>query len=491
MPHRDLEARLIQTIADTRLLSPGEGVLVGVSGGSDSVALLHLLNRMARQETWAFRLHVAHVDHQLRGEESSADAEFVRNISRDLGLPCTAEAVDVRAEAARSSASIEQAARQCRYAFYERTCLRLGLSTVALAHQADDNAETVLQRIVRGTGLRGLGGIRPARAIRPGSNIRVVRPLLSVARAELETYLRACDIPHRHDASNDLLSHTRNRLRHEVLPRLAEHVNPQVVDALVRLAEQARELDAYLSATCERMLESMVVEEREGELILHAPTLRRRARPIQTQLVRQALWRIGAGEGELTYGHFRAVTALAADDAGSRSLDLPGGVRVVRLYDRLVFGYAGGEEPATAGSDEVRVPLEGVVRLPDGVHELEVDGFAAVSEEIAVHLSRVGGRGDSSGEEWLDAEQIHPPLTARLRRDGDRFFPLGMPGMKKLSDFFIDEKIDVRARERTVLLCDRLGPIWVIPLRIDQRVRLTPATRQVMRVRVRRMDRAE
>jgi len=353
-------------------------------------------------------------------------------------------------------------------------------------HHADDNSETVLQRILRGTGFRGLVGIRPVRPLRGGSPIRIVRPLLPLRRADIERYLVERGIDFRRDSSNSSDAYTRNRVRHELLPLLRERYNPQVDEALTRLAEQARLHDAYLTETAERMLESLIIRHDGTSLELHAPGLTRRPRVIQTQLIRQAILRLGVGEAELTYGHIKSVAELAARTEGTKALHLPGGLRITRRYERLVMEIPGGESPGGSGDGiDTRVAMEGTTALPGYGLELSAEILSVDESQIEAYLSRRTDRGAVSYEEWMDADRVCPPLLARSRRPGDRFFPLGSSGMKKLSDFFIDQKIDAEQRQRAVILSDQLGPVWVVPFRIDERVRLSRATRRVLRLTAR------
>jgi len=493
MPKTDLEARFNQVIARERWLDSEDPVLLAVSGGADSVAMLSLFRGLNQQPDWSLPLIVAHVNHHLRGAASDGDAAFVQDLCRTWHVPCTIESADVAGRARAEKVSVEQAGREYRFELFERICLKAGMKVVALAHHADDNAETILHRIIRGAGLRGLAGIRPRRPLREGGDIDVIRPLLTFRRAEIEAYLAERGIAFRQDASNASLSHTRNRIRHELLPLLRERFNPQTEEALLRLAEQARGLNAYLAETGERMLDSLVVEHNDRQLILHCPPLLRKPRVIQTQLIRSAILRMGCPEGELTYGHLNAVADLAAGREGSKSLDLPAGMRVIRRYSRLVFERSPSGPPPRAAASEIRVASDGTTPLPGFGLEITVDQLPADEATIAAHIGLRSEGGPCHFEEWLDAEAVHPPLIARSRRPGDRFFPLGMPGMKKLSDFFIDEKVDADRRERVVVLCDQLGPVWVVPLRIDERVRLTRATRRILRLRTRewRMENGE
>ena len=484
MSQTDLDARFNQVIARERWLGSDDPVLLAVSGGPDSVAMLSLFCALNQQPDWSLGLNVVHVNHHLRGADADADAEFVQEQCRSWHVPCTIESADVAGRARAEKMSVEQAGREYRFELFERICLKTGIKVVALAHHADDNAETILHRIIRGTGLRGLAGIRPQRPLREGGDIDVIRPLLTFRRAEIEAYLAERGIAFRQDASNASLSHSRNRIRHELLPLLRERFNPQTEEALIRLAEQARGLNAYLAETGDRMLDSLVVEHNDRQLILHCPPLLRKPRVIQTQLVRSAILRMGCPEGELTYGHLNAVADLAAGREGSKSLDLPAGLRVTRQYARLVFERSASGPPQQARASEIRVATEGTTPLPDFGLEITVDHLPADDATIAAHIGLRSEGTLCRCEEWLDADAVHPPLIARSRRPGDRFFPLGMTGMKKLSDFFIDEKIAADQRERVVVLCDQLGPIWVVPLRIDERVRLTRATRRILRLRV-------
>jgi tRNA(Ile)-lysidine synthase len=485
----DLETQFGQSLVERKLFGSDEAVVVGVSGGPDSVALVHLLHSLKGQEGWGLQLHVTHLNHRLRGSEADADAAFVEGVAKRLGLPVVVEGADVRAAARERGMSLEQAARQCRLEFFERVCLMVGSRTVALGHHADDNVETILYRIVRGTGLRGLGGIQPVRAIRAGSDIRVVRPLLAFRRRQIVEYLSERGIESREDATNHSPEFSRNRIRNCVLPLLREKFNPQVDEALLRLAGQARGADAYLSETSERLLESLVISQDSAQLTLHAQLLGRKPRVIRMQVIRHALLRLGIGEQDLTYGHLEAVANLAAGREGNKTLDLPGGFRASRRYSRLVLEAVGAAgRPAMGEAGEMRVSLNGTTLLPAFGMEISAEVVEADEEMVAGYVRRQVGRGQTHYEEWLDASAIHPPLVARARRAGDRFLPLGMTGMKKLSDFFIDEKIEPGLRERALVLCDQLGPIWLVPFRIDDRVRLHRGTKQVLRLRARLME---
>ncbi len=487
MSYSQIVKRLKLDIDKNRLVQAGQRVVVGVSGGPDSVALLHLMVELNAAENLALKLHVAHLNHQIRGDEADADTEFVSDMAKTLGLPCTIEREDVPAIAVETKRSVEETGRARRYAFLERVCLRAESELVAVAHHADDNVETVLHHIVRGTGLRGLSGMPVLRPLNLGSNVRLIRPLLGFRRSELLEYLRDRGLSYRTDCTNESDEHTRNRLRNRLLPMLREGFNPQVDEALLRLAEQAQWFEEYLDATAARTFETLVVSQTDQELVLNVDTLLRKSPIIQTELIRRAImtfWSESVHRGEwldreikeLGFHNLRAVVELAADKQSGRKLSLPGDMTVTRQYHRLVFALPG-RQAREASAAEITVTCPGRTVLP-------LRRLGLVTEILGLSFQEWASIRPSKprNQELLDFEQIRLPLVVRSRRPGDRFWPLGAPGNKKLSDYFIDAKIPPDERVHTAILCDQLGPVWIIGHRIDERVRLRRSTQKALRI---------
>ncbi len=320
------------------LLAPGEGVVVAVSGGADSVALLAALRELARLPGCRRALTAAHLDHGLRAS-SAGDAAFVAALCRRWGLPCVCEARDVAADAAERSVGIEQAARDARYAFLARVAGERGASAVATAHHADDQVETVLHRLLRGTHLRGLAGIPPRRAL--GEGVDVVRPLLGVRRAEIEAFCRRRQLPWRTDETNADPAMMRNRLRHELLPWLREHVNPDVDAALLRLADAAAEADAVLADRADALLDDAGFRADGPRAVMDAACLAAADGAVRAAAMRRALERLGARLGRVTAAHLREMAALA--EPGGGAVCLPDGLRAARRRRCVVI------EPNPAG----------------------------------------------------------------------------------------------------------------------------------------------
>ncbi len=458
------------------LLQPEIPWVVGVSGGPDSALLLHVMCAISEREALQWKLHAAHFHHGLRGAEADADAEFVSELADQLGVPFHTARADIRAEVERGGGSTEEVARDRRYEFLERVALRTGSERVAVAHHADDNAETVLHRICRGTGLRGLAGIRDVRPIRPNSHVRIVRPLLGQRRATIEALCAELGLKLRIDSTNRSPEFTRGRIRHTVMPLLAEQLNPNVSEALLRLAEHARMLGSYLEDAATRTFDSLVVTQGDGQIVLNTRALLSKQRIIQAEVVRRAVSLVLGREQDLGFAHVEAILRLAEDPTSGKEVHVPGPVAVRKLYDRLEFGPLSQQEPLPdLGTTYVNCP---------GRTALPLLGVALTAEIGAVDAERVAAlrRNTNPNEEWLDFAAIQPPLLVRGRQEGDRFHPLGAPGAKTIGDFLGEQKIDPRVRARTGILCDQQGPLWVIPLRIDERAKLHPQTREALRL---------
>lgn len=336
-------------------MPPKSVVVCAVSGGADSMAMLHGLHEVGQVRKRGWRLHVAHLDHGL-ADNAAVMRRFVQGTAAALDLDCTIEHADVAAAAAAAGESIEEAGRNLRYAFLERVARDAGAACVALAHHADDQAETVLHRILRGTGLRGLAGMPKRRPIREASDVEIVRPLLSFRREDCRAYLKQRGLGFVHDASNDNVhAATRNRIRHDLLPRIEQTINPQVVTALNRLSEQAGRAVTPGPAPVSLILELLRLDAGAGEFSLDASRFARLPRALQTEVVLHVLRELGVGLKHVGFERLEAVVDAAAGDGRARWLELTGAQverrgRVVRFIARSPNGVV---EPGR------RVPVEG------------------------------------------------------------------------------------------------------------------------------------
>ena len=451
------------------LLAHGSSIVVAVSGGADSMALLDLLVHL--QERLALSVHVAHFEHGIRGEASREDADYVAAFCRARGVACSVEAADVPRYAKERRMSLETAARELRYAFLRRVKAHVGAQVIAVAHHADDQAETVLQHILRGAGLHGLVGMRP----RTGD---VVRPLLACTKEELVAHCAAHGIEVRHDATNDAADVQRNYLRLEILPRLAAHVNASAGAALVRLAEAARADDVLLDEMAHAAFSRVVCSEGQAAGAAHEKclTLSRtafRAEPLalQRRIVRLAAHTFVDESHDWGWRQVEQVRRMMVEGRGGLSWDLPGCVRFFLDGKRGVFlvgalrtahkeGGAGGRSASTRrtadGMAESEL-LSGVPLRAPGVTRLPALGVALVADFV-----RERPRTDGRSEIYLPS-RVLAAAVVRTRRAGDR---VRLPcGTKKLKDFFIDEHVPRTARDRVPLVVCEGEVVWAVGVR--------------------------
>ncbi|MCK6456075.1 MAG: tRNA lysidine(34) synthetase TilS [Phycisphaerae bacterium] len=319
-------------------------IVLAVSGGPDSVAMLSAIDAFNRRAEAGWRLSVAHLNHGLRGAESDADAEFVIAIAAQRGLPCDVERLPRRS----SSHTAEDAVRRARYAFLERCARRRRATWVVVAHHADDHAETVLHRLIRGTGLRGLLGIPRVRPIAPRSRVRLVRPMLALTRTEIREYVSARRLRVREDSTNARTDVTRNFIRHRLLPLLRDELNPRSVEALRRLSEQAAWAHEFIDEVATEALRRLMRASRRGSIVFDADGLARRPRIIRAHVVLLALQRLRAPEQKLRFEHLRAVGELAAAGRAGKRVELPGGYVATRHGDEVRITRTTGATRASA-----------------------------------------------------------------------------------------------------------------------------------------------
>ncbi len=458
------------------LLSRGEAVLVAVSGGADSVALLAALRELARRPGRAYRLTAAHLNHRLR-DDADADAEFVAELARGWEIPCIVASRDVPGAAAGETGGVEAAARRLRYEFLAEAAATCGASAVAVGHHADDNAETILYRIVRGTHLRGLSGI-PAKRPLAGGAVRLVRPLLEVRREEIEACCRRAGLTWRTDETNIDTAYRRNFVRHELLPLLRERLNARADDALLRLARAAGEVEAHLAQQGSAALVRARKRGRESfcsasPSFLSAASLAGEPAVVRTYALRAALEQLHLPLGELTAERLAELAELPQSPPPA-AVSLPGGFLARREGGLLIIEARGPEAGPTEWQTVLQCP--GRTLLPDGravaceIGELDPAAFQA-------HC-----RDRPEGVEMLDADSIRGRLICRRRREGDAFVPLGAPGRKSVSDFLTDLKLPRRLRDEALCIADEAGLVYLAPLRIAERAKVTPATQRLLRI---------
>lgn len=476
--------RVLGTIRRHGLVPPGGRVLVALSGGPDSVALVHLLREIGSSGELSVA-GLGHVNHQLRGAEAHEDERFCRAMAATMSLPIEVGREDVRALAGRQRRSIEDVARAVRYAFLEGAAERLGADVVATGHSRDDQAETFLLRLIRGAGPRGLAGILP----RAG---RIVRPLLDVRRAELRAYAAEHQLAFREDATNEDVGIPRNRVRHELIPYLERELSPGIVEVLAREAAIARHDEDRLNAEAIESLPTVVLREASVEgtatADLDAERLSSLHPALASRIAREVLARVTPGRF-VGFDHVDGLLALARGE--SLAVSLPGhGVTAVRREGRILIR----PDAPKAFSNSFRFPLSipgEVLLVPQGWAISATWGTACIGGQTPAVKDPVGGGQTPDGrlQAVVEAGSVRLPLTVRSRQPGDRLRPAGMGGRsKKLQDLLVDRKIGRETRDLLPLVVDADDRIvWVVGEPAAEDFRVTGASQGVILLKARRL----
>jgi tRNA(Ile)-lysidine synthase len=420
------------------MVGAGDRVGVGVSGGADSTAMLLLLLEL--REKLGIVLSVVHFNHKLRGKSSDADEKFVAKLAAEHGLAFYNGHTDVAARAKREKANLEDAARRARYAFFAQIVEEGHVTRVAVAHTADDQAETVLAHILRGTGLAGLGAIHPVAG-------HLVRPLLEVRRTQLRTYLKSRKQAWREDVTNRDMTKMRARIRQKLLPLLEEKFQPAVVEHLAALAELAREDEAFLNAVTQERLAALAekhagsVRIKTGDLLQpHKELTPALSKALSTRLVRQIVGKVKTGKGQLTAQHVDAILILASSGQNGKALQLPGDIEVRRERAALVFLASG--RSTGKNSEEKTLPREFShdIDLARAETTVRIAQLGCVFRLTAIDWP-VKGRETIQREAVLDRDRLLSPLVLRNWRPGDTLHLLGRQHAHKLKRLLNEKRV--------------------------------------------------
>ena len=465
-----LQNQVLRTIQREALIPAGGRVLVALSGGADSVALMRILSELSEKGHFKV-VGVAHLNHQLR-DAAAADERFCRTLAGRLSLPCLVGRADVKDLADRERISIEEAGHRERHAFFRHTATTLRADRIATAHTRDDQAETYLMRLIRGAGPVGLSGIHP----RSGN---VVRPLIDVSKSELREYLANDGQEFREDETNRDVTVTRNRVRHELIPFLERQFSPSIVDVLVRETKIARHDADWLEAQANEAA-STLVSYRDGVVTLDRQGLSDQPVALAGRIVKRAVERV-AGR-QVGFDQVERLLLMASQDAtDATALDLPG-CRVAIERECVVVGPAA---PRHANADSqtrfaYRLDIPGEVEVPEAK-------MAVAVERVAGGVPPVGlsARGETV---YVAGGQLTEPLVVRNWLPGDVFRPLGLGGRKKIQDLFVDRKIGRLSRQRVPIVADKKrGIVWVVGHSVAEDFRITPETEGMLLLKARKL----
>ncbi len=448
--------------------------MLAVSGGADSTALMYAMGALKSEKVLSADTVCAHINHQLRGTDAELDEAFVTSQAAELKLAITTKQLDVRGYARRNKLSIETAARELRIESLLEIAKANNCSRIATAHQKNDNAETVVHRLLRGTGFRGLGGIWPVRTF--ADDIRFVRPLLCVRRDEILKYLEERNLKWREDHTNADCTYRRNFIRHRLLPALQKASCGCIVEQLSELADSAWKFYRLVCGRAEKMWPELA--DFGGERVaLNLKRFLPEPEPVKVELVRRSLRAIGSGERDLTQRHYERILQLAEQKVSNKKIELPDGFVVGFEYGKVIFSRQKGQQPKRQTSDSIELKVPGQT----GFENYLIEASVLEGKECDVEKFKAG---KNQFVEWFDFDKVKLPILVRFREGGERFWPLGSAGEKKVGKFLTAARVPQEIRRKVLIISDSEKIIWVWPIRMSEQARITDGTRKVLQLRI-------
>jgi tRNA(Ile)-lysidine synthase len=463
----NLEYEVLKFIKQNNLLIKDETPIVAVSGGIDSVCLLYVVESLKKSLNIKDPI-VAHFNHKLRGKESSREEEFVKKISHGLGLRFITQAVSIKELARVEKTSIQQTARKYRLKFLEEVSSKYKNSKILTGHNKDDLAETTLMWVTRGTGLKGAVGILPKRG-------NFVRPLLNITREDIKDYTSKKGIIHIEDSSNSKLDYIRNRFRHEVVPLIEATCYPKAKDNIARFSSLIKDDLIYLENKAHKVFETITSTDVHGNINIQISNIVNIPRAIKTRVIRFMIKEKLGNLENISLSHIESIIELIEKkDDGNKIITLPKNIEAIKSYNKLIIRKTKSEKNKLKDSSkEYILNFPGTTTIEDLNIKIDLEVLpggksAETYKQIDPYLS------------FLNMDNINFPLRIRLPKKGDKFNPLGSKGTKKLSDFFIDNKVSVDERWKTPLLCDEKNIIWICGYRMSEKYRVSIRSNNVL-----------
>lgn len=455
---------------ENRVLQAGTTVIAGVSGGVDSVCLLHVLKQLAKER--AFSITAVHVNHMLRGNEANGDESFVACLCKEWEIPIKIFTENVKALSEREGLSVEEAGRLVRYDCFQKVLNETGAKHIAVAHHAQDQAETVFLNLLRGSGLDGLCGMEQIQG-------QIIRPFLTTDKSEIYNYIKRNGLIYRTDSSNLDNIYARNAIRNIIFPMIEKETGKSIVPPLLRASLLLKSDRDYLNQLALKHFNSIEDQKEQGTIILNRESFLKLHPAIAGRILRMAWEKITGAVKGLEAKHVEAVFELARKIGTGKSVNWPGGLRVKADYNRLVITKKEVNQ-ARPFSFDIQLPCTEVT-----VNEkYRITARVYTKDEYIKTFGYIVKMKENSLVQVFDYNKINKGINIRSRLPGDIFFPYGSPGKKKLKEFFIDEKISRAERDERPLLADGNTVMWVIGVRTAENYKITENTKEILYVKI-------
>ncbi|MBI4244417.1 MAG: tRNA lysidine(34) synthetase TilS [Planctomycetes bacterium] len=466
------------TIEGYDLIRPGETVICAISGGPDSICMLLLLDEINKTENFHLDIHAVYVHHGLRPQEADEEAKFVKKFCKDLGIKYSQINLKLDVEGKGKTSTLEESARKARYAALKEFAITKGAEKILLGHTFDDQAETILFRIIRGTGLRGLKGIPPIRMLSKKHDLFVARPLIEVERKEVIQYLTEKKVDFKIDSSNMDIRIKRNLIRNEIIPLIEKTLNPKIKQSLVKLGQISRSFYICIKEIAKEMYENVKLMSKEGEICISSQEFAKFPPSIQTLIIDFAIQNLLKKLPQLDFEHYFNIIGLTSNYGHGKIIQLPADLLVKRESYVLKF-YKTPKEVEKPNFTKKKLQIPGVTDCK----KLNLIINSEVKKGKLVGFKEYLLEKDFT-EEVFDQDKINEPLFIRLRQPGDSFKPLGGPGRCKLKDFFIDQKIPKEYRDQIPVIVDKNDNIvWVVGYRISDDSKVTESSSKILRMK--------
>ncbi|HEX2945667.1 MAG TPA: tRNA lysidine(34) synthetase TilS [Clostridia bacterium] len=466
---KQFQHKVYDNIRTYGLISEGESVLAGVSGGPDSVCLLHVLHSLS--DILHIKLYAIHINHMLRGAEANADEAYAADLCGQLSVPFHVSHEDVAALAKERGISVEEAGREARYREFERYSKAVGASKIAVAHNRNDQAETVMMHIIRGTGTTGLVGMEHIRG-------NIIRPLLDTSRADIERYCLEAGLKPRTDSSNLTEDYTRNKIRLGLFPYINEHFGVNMTESLCRLSDNASEDSRYLDTRAHEAYEKAARDVQAGKVELDLTLLRKMDTAVRRRVLKMAVeYSAGSSKGVGSV-HYRMLSGLITGGGTGSCVELPNGVRAVLSYGVLKVFAASSE----TGFEKQVLSFSHMLNIPGTtlISELNAEITAAVVS--ADNIDKCETLGYNPLVQYFDYTRLSRGINIRNRKNGDIFKPIKSNGTRKLKEYFIDIKIPREERDGIPLVCAGNEVIWVVGYKISDKFKVTENTKSILKL---------
>lgn len=466
-----LYKKVLSYIRDNKLIEPGDKVLIALSGGPDSVCLLNILFEL--KDELKIELGAAHLNHMLRGKDAMSDEQYVINICKQMNIECFTKQVNINEYSRKEKLSSEMAGRIVRYEFFNEIKKEHGYTKIATAHNANDQAETILFRMMRGTGLEGLGGIKTKRD-------SIVRPILCLSRQEVEQYIEKKQLAPRIDKTNFEKIYNRNKIRLDILPYIKKNFNKDIVETLNRMAFLLQKDNEFIEELSINMYKKYCIEKEEYFIIKEEVFSENEV--VITRIIRNAITRFSKTHYDFEMKHIYEVYNLAKNGTG-KIIDLPNKIYAENIYGDIYIKNKINKEFINNDTDEINLSINDFYK--------KVVVFRGYSFEFCILDNDKQTKlnfGQNNLEKYFDFDKIEKNISMRTRRDGDKIIPLGMTGSKKIKDIFINMKIPKECREIIPLICFDNKVSWIVGLKVSDEYKVTSDTKKILRISAKRKE---